>query len=229
MQPYFMPYMGYWQLMNYVDKFVVYDDIQFTKKGWIHRNRYLNNGSDQMLTLPLKKDSDYLDVAERYLSQTWPKEKDKLFRKVEAAYRKAPYFDEGISVFRECLNYPGDNLFEFIFHSIKVIGSYLGIESELLISSEAASTNHLKGERRVIAICNALDASEYVNPIGGKELYAHETFNENDLSLKFHRIDEIVYQQFNSEFISNLSILDVLMFNGIAGTRNLLSRFSLDD
>src|SRR5690554_1369276 len=91
MQPYFLPYLGYWQLMNCVEKFVVYDDVQFTKKGWIHRNRYLNNGKDQVFTLPLKKDSDYLDVVDRSVSDSWEVEKGKLKRKIEGAYKKAPH------------------------------------------------------------------------------------------------------------------------------------------
>src|SRR5690554_2832006 len=96
MQPYFLPYLGYWQLLNCVDTFVVYDDVEFTKKGWIHRNRYLSNGSDQMFSLPLKKDSDYLDVRDRYLADSWESEKIKLRRKIEGAYKKAPYFSEGM-------------------------------------------------------------------------------------------------------------------------------------
>lgn len=79
MQPYFFPYLGYFQLMNAVDTFVVYDNIEFTKKGWINRNRILVNGKDAFISIPLKKDSDYLQVNERYLADSWGDEKKKCF------------------------------------------------------------------------------------------------------------------------------------------------------
>ena len=94
MQPYFFPYIGYFQLINSVDTFVIYDNIQFTKKGWIHRNRFLQNGKDTMFTLPIKKDSDYLDIDQRFLSENFGPECDKLLRKIEGAYKKAPYFND---------------------------------------------------------------------------------------------------------------------------------------
>src|SRR4030042_5533275 len=93
MQPYFLPYIGYFQLMNAVDEFVIYDNIEFSKKGWINRNRILVNGKDSYITIPLKKDSDYLDVRDRYLAETWSSEKIKMLKRIIGSYRKAPRFD----------------------------------------------------------------------------------------------------------------------------------------
>ncbi len=78
MQPYFFPYIGYFQLINTVDEFVVYDNIEFTKKGWINRNRILVNGKDEYITLPIKKDSDFLHVKDRFLAETWSKDSAKM-------------------------------------------------------------------------------------------------------------------------------------------------------
>lgn len=227
MQPYFLPYLGYWQLMNYVDKFVIYDDVKFTKTGWIHRNRYLNNGLDQMFTLPLKKASDYLDICDRQLSDNWGVEKNRIIRKIEGSYNKAPFFKEGMAILENCLDLPETNLFDFILHSIQTVKCKLGIETELFVSSEIDNARKLRGKNRVIELCGLLGAGEYVNPIGGRELYKKEDFKMKGVTLKFHRIQEVTYDQFNHDFISNLSIIDVLMFNGVDGTKRLLSMFDL--
>ena len=104
MQPYFFPYIGYWQLINAVDKFVIYDNIQFTKRGWIRRNRILMNGEDKMISLPIKKDSDYLDVNKRYLSDTFNKDKSKIISQIKTAYSKAPEFDKVFPLIESAIN-----------------------------------------------------------------------------------------------------------------------------
>lgn len=227
MQPYFLPYLGYWQLMNCVDIFVVYDDVQFTKKGWIHRNRYLNNGSDKMFTLPIKKDSDYLDIVDRRLSDSWDIEKIKLKRKVEGAYSNSPYFQEAIAIFNECLDYEGANLFDFVFASIKIIKGYLGVNTQLLVSSEVGETKHLKGQQRVLEICRALGATEYVNPIGGYGLYDRNFFAQEGVELRFHKIGDVTYNQMQRGFLPNLSVLDILMFSGVGGVKKEMGNFEV--
>lgn len=227
MQPYFLPYLGYWQLMSCVDTFVVYDDIQFTKKGWIHRNRYLNNGSDQMFSLPLKKDSDYLDVVQRQLADTWDEEKPRLMRKIAGAYAKAPGFSEGMAIFEACLNADSRNLFEFVLNSIKVIKHRLDIGAELVVSSAIGNTKAHKGQNRVLEICRSLSATEYVNPIGGLGLYQGAAFEGQGIELKFHRIGDVRYDQPGPEFLPHLSILDMLMFVGVSGVKDELANFEL--
>ena len=115
MQPYFMPYIGYFQLINSVDQFIIYDNIQYTKKGWINRNRILANGKDQLITLPIKKDSDYLDVVKRELSESWGKDKNKMINMIKSSYGKAPHFEETFELISKCLNNPEENLFKFIY------------------------------------------------------------------------------------------------------------------
>ena len=118
MQPYFFPYIGYFPLINAVDEFVIYDNIQFSKKRWFHRNRILENGKDEYITLPLKKDSDYLDVNNRFLSDTWEAEREKLFRKVKENYRKAPFFGNSIAFLEKILFFSSKNLFFFLCNSV---------------------------------------------------------------------------------------------------------------
>ncbi len=227
MQPYIFPYIGYFQLIKAVDEFVVYDNIQYTKKGWINRNRILVNGTDQYISVPLKKDSDFLDVKDRYVAETWPAEKRKTLNKIAECYRKAPSYKEIIPVIESCLLYEDQNLFNYIFNSLNVLMNYLGIETKLTISSTINTDHQLKAAEKVVAICKALNATDYINPIGGTELYNKEQFNKKNLQLHFLKTDSIVYKQFENEFIPFLSIIDVMMFNSKEEVRAMLNAYSL--
>ncbi len=213
MQPYIFPYIGYFQLINAVDQFVVYDNIQFTKKGWINRNRILVNGKDEYFTLPLKKDSDYLQVVDRKLADTFQTEKQKLLRKINEAYKKAPCFSTVFPLIESILNRDAENLFEFIYHSLLMTCNFLGIHTEIIVSSTIDMDHQLKSQDKVLAICKALQAGQYINPIGGVELYSKEIFNGHNIRLNFIRSNAMEYPQFKNEFIPWLSIVDVMMFN----------------
>lgn len=227
MQPYIFPYIGYWQLLNAVDKFVIYDNIQFTKNGWVRRNRILLNGNDKLFTLPIKKDSDYLDIRDRYLADTFPKEREKLLSQIKMGYKKAPYFNDVYPILEECINYDNNNLFEYIYHSIVRISTYLKINTELIISSDIEMNHSLKNKDRVIETCKTLGSSTYINPVGGIELYDKEYFSNNDIDLKLIKTQNFEYEQYNNQFIPNLSIIDVLMFNSNDEVKKLLGKYEL--
>ncbi len=226
MQPYFLPYIGYFQLIAAVDEFVIYDNIQFSKKGWIHRNRMLQNGKDEYFSLTLKKDSDYLDVNHRFLSEGWPDEREKTLRKIKENYRKAPHFEQIFPKIEEIFRNEQTNLFNFIFSSLKKICNLLDINTPLVISSEIDCDHTLKSQDRVMAICSALGATDYLNPIGGWELYNTADFVQKNINLHFQKIKKIEYQQMpGREFVPWLSILDVLMFNDLPTIKNWLGEF----
>lgn len=228
MQPYFLPYIGYWQLLNAVDKFVVYDNIQFTTKSWIRRNRILENTKDALFTIPLKSDSDYLDIRDRFVSdQYFNKDSGKIIRKIKDAYRKAPYFDEAMPVIEKCFLYQEKNLFKFIFNSIKIISEYLGITTEIIVSSQIEMDHSLKSQERVLEICRKLSTTVYINPIGGLELYDSESFKFNGIDLKFIKSKNVEYKQFDNEFVPNLSIIDVMMFNSSDEVKKMLNMYEL--
>lgn len=225
MQPYFLPYIGYFQLINAVDKFVVYDNIEFTKKGWINRNRILVNGKEEFMSLPISKASDFLHVNQRYLSSNFESEKNKILRKIKEFYRKAPNYEIIYTLTEEIFNYENDNLFEFIFNSIKKICRYLGISTELITSSSIDINHNLKSEEKVISICNSLNATKYINSIGGQNLYAKKNFYDAEIELIFIKSQPITYQQFDYEFLPWLSILDVLMFNSVETINDFLKKY----
>lgn len=225
MQPYFLPYIGYFQLMKMVDEFVIYDNIQFTKKGWIHRNRMLQQGKDEYFTLPLKKDSDYLNVNQRFLAETFMADKTKLINRIQNNYKKAPYFQEAFPVIQSVFEYDNTNLFDFIYHSILRIREYLDIDTPITISSNIGVDHDLKGKDKVLALVKALKGTHYINPIGGQTLYNPSEFQEKGIELYFFKTDNFTYLQFKNDFIPFLSILDVMMFNDRDQVQGFLGKF----
>lgn len=226
MQPYIFPYIGYFQLIGAVDAFVVYDNIKYTKKGWINRNRYLLNGEAATFSLPLRKDSDDLDIRDRSLSADF--DRRKLIAQLREAYRKAPHFAATLALVEEVVSNPEENLFAYLRHGLEATCRHLGLATPLVVSSSIDADHSLRSQQRVIALAKALGADEYVNPIGGLELYSREDFARESLALRFLRSQPIEYPQFGRDFVPWLSILDVLMFNGAEATREaLLPRFDL--
>jgi hypothetical protein len=222
MQPYFMPYIGYFQLISSVDEFVIYDNIEFTKKGWINRNRILVNGKDLTITIPLKKDSDYLNIVERRLADTWVNERKKMLNRIFESYRKAPYFGIAFPIIEKIILHEDNNLFNFIYNSIRRINEYLDINTKLIVASTILIDHKLKAERKVIEICKSRGAGTYINSIGGLELYSKDNFSNIGIDLKFLQLGDISFKQFDHDFIPWLSIIDVMMFNSKEEIKKLL-------
>lgn len=221
MQPYFFPYIGYFQLIQAVDLFVVYDNIQYTKKGWINRNRFLQNGKDVLFSVPLKKDSDFLDIKDREISVDF--NKNKLLNQLSEAYRRAPYFAQTFSLIEQIVRYEDNNLFRFLHHSIVKTCENLGITTKILISSNISIDHRLKNQDKVLALCEAIGATTYVNAIGGMELYSKETFQKKGIVLNFIKSKPFEYAQFGAPFVPWLSIIDVMMFNPFDAIKNCIS------
>lgn len=225
MQPYFLPYIGYFQLLNAVDKYVIYDNIQYTKKGWINRNRILQNGKDLLISIPLKKDSDYLDIKDRFVSDAF--DRKKLLNQIKESYKKAPQMENVMPMMEDIINYEDKNLFGFIYNSIKEICCYLEINTEIIVSSTLDIDHSLKGQDKVIAVCKYLGTTDYYNAIGGKELYNSDDFKKENINLHFLSTNPIEYKQLKNEFIPWLSILDVMMFNPVDEIKNMLNNYKL--
>ena len=227
MQPYFLPYIGYFQLIQAVEKFIVYDNIQYSKGGWINRNRMLLGGKDFLFTLPVKKGSDYLNIADRQLADGVEREKKKILSQIYSSYSKAPCFGEVYPLIEQIFQFNDKNLFSFIFNSIKQVSGYIGIKSELIVSSHLPVDVSLKSQEKVMALVKALNGDTYINPIGGLELYSKEVFQKNNISLYFLKPDLTPYRQRVDPFIPGLSIIDILMFNDSNNVQKLLSSYEL--
>ena len=225
MQPYFFPYIGYFQLIAAVDTFIVYDNIKYTKKGWINRNRMLQNGKDVMFSLPLKGASDTLTICEREISVAF--KCDKLLNQIKGAYRSAPYFKQCIPLVEQIVRYDERNLFRFLHHSIISICNHLGIETKIRISSSVGIDHSLKSQEKVLALCKGIATDTYINPIGGMDLYSKNDFLGKGVELRFIKSKPFEYPQFGEEFVPWLSIVDVLMFNPLQDVQNALGKYEL--
>jgi hypothetical protein len=217
MQPYFLPYIGYFQLIAAADVFVIYDNIQYTKKGWINRNRLMLNGSGAMFSIPIKQGSDSLTVVERQVADRFSR--IDLIRQLRAAYQRAPHFASAFPVIEEIIRYDSSNLFDYVAHSVGEICGLLAITTPTVKSSSIPIDHGLKAQDKVVALCEALRAAEYVNPSGGSDLYSMEHFASHRIDLKFIRSRPIEYPQFGNPFVPSLSIVDVVMFNPLSQVR----------
>lgn len=211
MQPYFFPYIGYFQLIGAVDLFIVYDNIKYTKKGWINRNRMLKDGSDVMFSLPLKSGSDSLDVRDRALAEDFNRRK--LLNQLRGAYERAPHFTDVFPLIEQVVLHQDSNLFRYLRHALRCTCDRLRIETPIHVSSSIDIDHGLKSQEKVIALCRAVGATTYVNAIGGQELYDRHAFRNERLDLRFIRSKPVEYLQFGNAFVPWLSIIDVLMFN----------------
>jgi hypothetical protein len=211
MQPYFLPYIGYFQLIAAADVFVIYDSIKYTKKGWINRNRFLLNGQDALFSLPLEKASDACTVVERQLSEQF--DRDSLLRQLLGAYAQAPYYESTRILLNEIIHFPDNNLFRYIHHAVTCVCMHIGIATPILVSSSVPADHLARGQDKVLGICKALQADHYVNAIGGTELYSCTDFAAHGTTLRFLQPRLFVYPQFTQPFVPWLSIVDVLMFN----------------
>ncbi len=221
MQPYFLPYVGYFQLIASVDRFIIYDNIKYTKKGWINRNRLLAGGTDQLFSLPLRSGSDSLPVRDRVLADDF--QPHKLLAQFHGAYRSAPEFARVYALLERIVLHSDRNLFAYILHSVKAVCAELGIGTVIQVSSEVEIDHTLKHQEKVLALCAATVATTYVNAIGGTELYAKEDFAARGVELRFIRSRPLEYPQFGQAFVPWLSIVDVMMFNPPERVREIVS------
>jgi len=227
MQPYFLPYIGYFQLINAVDKFIICDNIQYTKRGWFNRNRILDNGIVRVFTIPLKKEKRRVNVNERFLASNSIKERTKIIKQIRCMYAKAPYFEEHFPIIRRTFLKDKENLFDFIYYSVTQICSALGINTEIVICSSIDMDHTLKAQQRVIETCKKVKADTYINPIGGQILYDKDVFKANGIELMFLKSIDTEYKQFNNDFIPKLSIIDVMMFNNVETIQDFLKKYKM--
>ena len=195
MQPYFLPYLGYFQLMKSVDKFVIYDDIEYTKKGWINRNRLLFGDKIEYITLPLQKGSDYASIDERKISSQWQKDKLKYERKITQWYYNRANFQFGLELYKNIADTADLSAFKFINASILLSSQAVGVETEIIQSSSIGDFSRYKGAAKVKKICNELGAEKYVNAINGVSLYDKVDFENDNIEIKFIKSNLASYKQ----------------------------------
>ena len=212
MQPYFLPYIGYFQLINAVDKFVIYDDVNFINKGWINRNNILVNGKKHLFQIPLREASQNKLIKEIYIIND-TKWKTNLLKTIEQAYKKSPHYKSVCEMIHAILLSDKTKIAELNVLSVQMICNYLKIETEIISSSERYHNKHLKGQERILDICEQEGADTYINPIGGTDLYDTLHFKNKKIELYFIESISKPYKHNANDFIPWLSIVDVMMNN----------------
>ena len=226
MQPYFFPYIGYFQLINAVDKFVFYDDVNFIKGGWINRNRILVNGEIKFFTVPITGVSSFKKTKETRIKRDqffqWKK---KMFKTLKQNYGKKKFYLEVIPLIESVLEEDVENIGELAKQSIVEVLKYLEIETNLVWTSEVYNNSDLRREERILDICTKENVRYYYNLIGGISIYDKLEFKRKGVQLNFLQSRVKPYKQANENFVPSLSIIDVLMNNSKDDVKEMLSHY----
>jgi hypothetical protein len=223
MQPYLFPYIGYWQLINAVDTFVIFDDVNFIKKGYINKNNILVSGNSKSFTLELLKASQNKLINEIEVGNN----SDKVLNVIKQNYSKSPYFDIVYPLLENILMQDEKNSAKFIGYSLQKLSAFLEIDTKFIYSSDIEKNNELKAQDKILDICKKQKATNYINAIGGKELYDKEKFLEQNMNLNFLETKITEYKQLKNEFMPYLSIIDILMFNSKDEIKKMLNKYTL--
>jgi hypothetical protein len=228
MQPYFFPYIGYFQLIHAADKFVTYDDGKFRKYGWINRNRILVCGRDHLFTVPLVHPSYHTMIKDINVHRkAYQVFKVKFSKQIRQAYAKAPLLGAVHELVQQVLDSESESMSRLAVNSLKSVCRYLDIETPFVDSSVVYENNHLAAQSRVLDICGKEGANVYINPLGGTEFYQKDVFAGSGIELLFLKPKPISYRQYDNEFLPWLSIIDVLMFNPVEAVRAMLGEYEL--
>ncbi len=228
MQPYLFPYIGYWQLMKAVDRFVIYDDVNYIKGGWINRNRILIQGAPAYMTIPLVQASPNMTI-QTLRMQSGTRWRDKLTRMLALTYARSPHFELVWPTLTRIIDYDTDDLVAFLTNQIQVLAQCLGLSTVFERASLSYPRHRASGQARVIDICVQAGATQYINALGGRSLYDKATFAARGVDLRFLACRMPPYSQRSDTFVPQLSIIDTLMALGVQATAHCLDAYDLID
>jgi hypothetical protein len=229
MQPYFLPYLGYFALIKHTDYWIVFDIVQFIRQGWIGRNRILKPGGGwQYIMVPLEKSSTSTPIKDKKIrtNESWQK---KILLQLMHYKKKAPYYIKVIELLETGFEFNDTGITKLNVRLIKIICDYLcvpfnyGIFSEMDIPIGAVN----EPDEWALEISKALKADTYLNPPGGMEFFNREKFEKAGINLKFLKVNLQPYNQLCEPFEPGLSIIDVMMFNSPEEISIMLDQYEL--
>lgn len=229
MQPYFFPYLGYFQLINATDRFILFDDVQYIRHGWINRNRILKPAEgNQYIVAPLAEHSRDAEIKaiKTVEGYAW---KEKILRQLEHYKKKSPFYPEVCQLLARCFELNGTVITELNGHYLKLVCEYIGINFNIEISSQMNfDYSNVNGAGEwALRISEQLGATEYINPPGGIELFDKDQFEKSGIKLSFIHPKLKEYSQRRNTFEPGLSIIDILMFNAPETVRQMLNDYTI--
>jgi hypothetical protein len=226
MQPYFFPYLGYFQLLHEVDRWIAFDDTQFINRGWINRNRILHPNPKkewQFITVPLSKRGRYDRVCDICIASgfDW---RAQILGRLSAYKKAAPYYNQTLDLVHSCFDTDETNLANFVIRALRVTAEFLGIQTPIEVFSgmnlELGPIEH--PGQWALRVAETVGASHYVNPRGGKAIYKKDDFEDKGVKLSFLKPGLRPYSQRRDGFVAGLSIIDVLMWNSVENVSEML-------
>lgn len=229
MQPYFFPYLGYYSLIKSTDQFILFDTVQFIRHGWIERNRVLKPVEGwQYIAVPLEKKSLTTPISETKIRnmENW---RDKINRQLEHYKKRAPHYHATIEIINSAIDIDTDSIVVMNANILAKTCEYIGIPLKLKIFSEMGLNigNELGAGEWALYISKAISASEYVNPMGGRDIFRPDQFKAEGITLSFIENNLHQYSQRRPSFESGLSIIDVMMFNDVPQIIQLIDDVNL--
>ncbi|MBN3045165.1 WbqC family protein [Pectobacterium brasiliense] len=229
MQPYVFPYVGYFSLIDSVDIFVFYDDVNYIKNGWINRNRILINNGSYKFSIPISNSSQNVLIGDVNIHD-YDKFKKDFKNKIFHAYKKAPFFESGYQYVDAVLDdVKSDKIADLSISSILNFYNMFSSDEKTFLRSSELKDNFfgLQKDLRLINISKHLGGGRYINAIGGIDLYSKEFFLQNGIELSFLKPGFLMYKQFDNEFVSGLSIVDIIMFNNKDAIANIIKYYEV--
>ncbi len=230
MQPYFFPYLGYFSLIKHTDLFILLDEVQFIRHGWIERNRILKPGDGwQYISIPLIKHSQNFLIKEIKIknAENW---KNKITAQLDHYKKKAPYFTVVSNLINDIFSEDFSDITTFNHTALIRTCKALGLESNIKVFSEMEIKieDPKSPDEWALNICKALgDIKEYRNPSRGRGLFDNNKYTKAGIDIKFHSINLKEYDQRRMAFEPRLSIIDVMMFNNSEEILNMLDEYEL--
>ncbi|MBN2520773.1 MAG: WbqC family protein [Bacteroidales bacterium] len=229
MQPYFLPYLGYFALIKYTDYFVVFDTPQFIRHGWIERNRILKPQEGwQYIKVPLEKHSRETSIKDIRINNSLPW-REKILAQLTHYKRKAKYFNIVIDLVNDIISLKTDSITELNTYGLEKVSNYLGIDFKYSIFSKMGlNIQEIQApDDWALSISKELNATEYINPIGGRDFFDTIKYEKSGINLNFLDIKLNKYNQHRNNFEAGLSIVDVMFFNSPDSIYKMLDDYEL--
>lgn len=229
MQPYFLPYIGYFSLVKHTDKFILLDDVQYIRHGWIERNRILKQAGGWMyIKVPIIKNSGRETLIKNIQINNQRNWKGKILAQLQHYKRNASHYAAVIRILKSVFEIEYNSIVTLNKAALEAVCAYLGIKTQICVFSEMGLDIEKVNapDEWALNICRAMDnVNEYWNSEGGISFFDTQKYTENEIDIQFIRMKEVQYSQKSLGFETNLSIIDLLMFNDVKNANQLIDEF----